>query len=58
MQLAALPPAVVKAPPSYTSLTETASAYTALFTPEFSAFRLMPFRLAMLWAITSPTTAK
>ena len=49
MLLAALPPAVVKSPPAYRSLPDTASADTpSPFIPEPSADQLLPFHLAML----------
>ena len=49
MLLAALPPAVVKSPPAYRLLPDTASAYTqrSSFIPEPSADQLLPFHLAM-----------
>jgi hypothetical protein len=48
MWLAALLlPAVVNAPAAYTSLPDTASAYTAAFIPEPSALQLLPSHLAM-----------
>src|SRR5437867_832497 len=63
MLLAATPPAVVKPPPAYRSLPDTASADTAAGLnpspppiPEPSALQLLPFHLAMLLAMTSPTT--
>src|SRR5437667_6217154 len=47
IRLAALPPAVVKLPPAYRSLPDTASAYTLLFIPKPTALQLLPFLLAM-----------
>src|SRR4029079_18383913 len=51
-RLAALPPAVVKIPPAYKSLPDTANAFTLvpassppLVTPEPSADQLLPFHL-------------
>ena len=40
------------------SVADTASANTLLFIPELSAVQLLPFHLAMLLAITPPTTVK
>jgi hypothetical protein len=47
MLVAGLPPAVVNAPPAYTLLPDTASAYTRPFNPEPSAAQLFPSHLAM-----------
>ena len=51
MLLAALPPAVVKSPPAYNVLPDTASADTqvviASFIPEPRADQLLPFHCAM-----------
>src|SRR6266702_3312489 len=52
--MAGPPPAVVKLPPAYTSLPDTASADTALFIPEPSADQLLPFHLAMELAALPP----
>src|SRR6266511_2362917 len=52
--LAALPPAIVKLPPAYTSLPDTASADTWAFIPEPSADQLLPSHLAMLLATLPP----
>src|SRR5213593_4207952 len=54
MPLAALPPAVVKSPPAYRSLPDTASAYTTLSIPEPSADQLLPFHLAIRLAALPP----
>src|SRR5437016_5796822 len=54
MLVAALPPAVVNAPPAYTSLPDTASASTVQFIPEPSADQLLPSHLAMLLAALPP----
>ena len=45
-----MPPAVVKSPPAYNVLPDTASAYTQLFKPfipEPRADQLLPFHCAM-----------
>src|SRR2546423_632366 len=47
MLVAGLPPAVVKAPPAYTSLPDTASALTSLFIPEPRFVQLLPFQYPM-----------
>src|SRR5438094_1003138 len=47
MELATLPPAVVKLPPAYTLLPDTASADTTLSIPEPNAVQLFPSHLAM-----------
>ena len=47
MSLAALPPAVVKSPPAYNVLPDTASALTSPFIPEPRADQLLPFHCAM-----------
>src|SRR5437899_3239453 len=58
MFVAALPPAVVKAPPAYRSLPETASAYTLPFIPEPSAVQVLPSHLAMSLAALPPAILK
>src|SRR6266511_3477658 len=61
MFVATLPPAVVKAPPAYRSLPDTASAYTKGLgppIPEPSAVQLLPFHLAMLAAALPPAVVK
>jgi len=47
MLVAAIPPAVVKPPPAYRSLPDTASANTEPFNPEPNALQLLPSHLAM-----------
>src|SRR5206468_3441984 len=63
MKLAVLPPALLNRPPAYTSLPDTASAYTMggywppwppQHIPEPSADQLLPFHLAMIFAPLSP----
>src|SRR5205823_9752504 len=54
MLVAALPPAVVKSPPAYRSLPDTASADTNWFIPEPKADQPMPSHLAMLVAALPP----
>src|SRR6185436_14391002 len=61
--VAATPPAVVKLPPAYRSLPDTASAATLvkkfpLPTPESNALQLVPFHLAMYLAGTPPAVVK
>src|SRR5437879_5051055 len=52
------PPAVVKSPPAYRSLPDTANALTKLFMPEPSAVQLVPFHLAMRLAMLPPAVVK
>src|SRR5437899_30044 len=54
MLVAALPPAVVKMPPAYRSLPDTASADTVPPIPDPSADQLLPSHLAMLVAALPP----
>ena len=54
MLVAALPSAVVKVPPAYRSLPDTASAVTPPFNPEPSAVQLLPSHLAIQLAALLP----
>ena len=50
--------AIVKLPPAYRSLPDTASAYTHPFTPKPSALQLLPFHLATNLTALPPSVDK
>ena len=58
MELAGLPPAVVKVPPAYNMPPDTANAHTSLFIPEPRADQVLPFHCAMELAALPPALKK
>src|SRR5687767_2527332 len=58
MLVESLPPAVVKDPPAYKWLPDTASAYTGSFIPEPRGFQVVPSHLAIRLAGLPPAVVK